>query len=134
LKSKNLIIFIIILLITFGIINKSFAAPLTAANVESVGFKSLDKPSGIDEADEDLNNSIKVFLDEYRGILAVLTGFGVLTSLLAFILNFIRLGAVAEKPVLRRKIAFNLLTDGILLTILGSFTLILTIFYSIIFG
>ena len=143
-KNKNnktlIILFLLnILVVVFTkpfFVHASVAGP-PYAYVSDGGYGAIYRDGGnpdIDEADENLNIAIKSFIDEYKTVLVVLMGFAILTSLLAFIVNFLRLGMVAERPVLRRKIVANLLTNGILLALLGGFTLILTIFYSIIFN
>lgn len=137
-KRRNKVVFFILFFIVVLInINPSFA--YTNGNpgkfYSDSGYIANyrdDNNSNISNADKNLNTAIKNFVDEYRELLVVLMAFGILTSLLAFIVNFVRLGAVAERPLLRKKIVANLLTDGILLALLGGFTLVLTIFYSII--
>lgn len=74
-----------------------------------------------------------VLLEEYRIILAYIAGFGALTSILTFIIHFIRLGAVGDNPQERRKVVHGMLISAICTALLGGITLILTLLYSIVF-
>ncbi|BBW98935.1 hypothetical protein GsuE55_37680 (plasmid) [Geobacillus subterraneus] len=70
---------------------------------------------------------------EYRIVLAYIAGFGALTSVLTFILHFIRLGAVADNPQERQKVIRGMLISAICTALLGGATLLLTLLYSIVF-
>lgn len=72
-------------------------------------------------------------MEEYRVILAYIAGFGALTSILTFIIHFIRLGAVGDNPQERRKVVYGMLISAICTALLGGITLILTLLYSIVF-
>lgn len=72
-------------------------------------------------------------MEEYRVILAYIAGFGALTSILTFIIHFIRLGSVGDNPQERRKVVHGMLISAICTALLGGITLVLTLLYSIVF-
>jgi len=79
------------------------------------------------------NEAWNAFMKEYRIVLASISGLGALTSILVFIIHFIKFGANADNPYQRREAIVNMLISAICTALLGGVTLILTLFYSIIF-
>lgn len=75
----------------------------------------------------------KLLMDEYRMVLAYIAGFGALTSILVFIIHFIELGSLPAHPIKRREKLMSMLVSGVCTALLGGMTLILTLFYAIIF-
>jgi hypothetical protein len=76
----------------------------------------------------------KAFMDEYRVILAAIAGIGALTSILVFIFHFIKLGTMPSHPIMRREVMNNMLVSAICTALLGGISLVLTIFYYIVFN
>ena len=72
-------------------------------------------------------------MEEYRVILAALAGIGALTSIMVFIFHFIKLGTMPSHPIQRREAMNNMLVSAITTALLGSITMILTIFYYTVF-
>lgn len=75
----------------------------------------------------------KAFMDEYRVILAAIAGIGALTSVLVFIFHFIKLGTMPSHPIQRREVMNNMLISAITTALLGGISLVLTLFYYIVF-
>ncbi|TCJ98273.1 UNVERIFIED_ORG: hypothetical protein BDK47_11859 [Anoxybacillus amylolyticus] len=80
-----------------------------------------------------LQKAWSALMSEYRIILAYIAGFGALTSILTFIVHFMRLGAAADNPQERQKIVRGMLISAICTALLGGVTLLLTLLYSIVF-
>ena len=76
----------------------------------------------------------KGFLDEYRIILAGISGIGALTAVLVFIFHMVQLGTMPSHPIKRRQVLGGLVTSGIATALLGGITTVLTLFYSIIWS
>lgn len=75
----------------------------------------------------------KELIDEYRVILAGIAGVGALTSVLVFIIHMINLASPTANPKHRRKCLNGIIISGICTALLGGITIILTLFYTIIF-
>jgi hypothetical protein len=84
-------------------------------------------------AKQTLESAFSDFLAEWRVALAGVSGFGALTSILVFIWHFIVMAHVPAHPKARREALLNMVWSGVCTALLGSLTLILTLFYSIIF-
>lgn len=108
---KRLIVFTLILLIGF-LINTEFA--YASGNGLGSGF----------------GKAFKSLFDEYKLHLAGFIGFGLVTSLLAFVVNFMRLGQYSDNPQKRSEVIKELITVGICTALLGSITVISGILYS----
>lgn len=76
----------------------------------------------------------KKFMDDYHFLVSIVAGVGALTSILVFIIHFIRLGSCPDIPYLRYKIMRDMLTSGVATALLGAITLVMGIFYHVIFG
>lgn len=79
-----------------------------------------------------LPDAWKELMNEYRFILAGISGIGALTSILIFIAHMIQLGGTGN-PQRRSNCIRNILISAICTALLGGMTLITTLFYSIIF-
>lgn len=77
---------------------------------------------------KDIGQAWSELVAEYRVIVAGITGFGAVTSVLIFIYHFIKLGAVADNPWERREVMKNILISGICTALLGGISLILVLF------
>lgn len=75
----------------------------------------------------------EAFMSEYRIILAGIAGLGALTSVLVFIVHFVKLGTMPSHPIQRREALTNMVISGVCTALLGGITLVLTLFYHIIF-
>lgn len=75
----------------------------------------------------------KEFMDEYRMMLAYFSGFGVLTSILVGIILMLKLATMPNHPIQRRNCIAGIITSFICMSLLGGISLILTLFYTIIF-
>lgn len=75
----------------------------------------------------------KELIDEYRVILAGFSGIGALTSILVFVIHMIQLATMPTHPIKRRECIDGIMWSGICTMLLGGMTLVLTLFYSIIF-
>lgn len=82
---------------------------------------------------DEFSDAWEAFMVEYRIILAGFAGVGAVTSILVFIYHFIKLGTMPSHPILRREVMSNMLISGICTALLGGITLILTLFYGIMF-
>lgn len=71
-------------------------------------------------------------LARYRFAIVGVSGVGALSMILVFILNFIRLGSTSHAPNERSKIISALIYSGIASAGLGSVTLIVGLFYSLL--
>ena len=61
------------------------------------------------------------FIDEYNVLLSGVWGFFMASSVLIFIIHFIKLGQWSHYPMVREKIMNDLMVTGICTAILGSF-------------
>lgn len=109
---KRLVVFTIMLFIGF-IMNTEFAY----ASGNGLG--------------SEFGSAFKALFDEYKLHLAGFIGFGLATSLLAFVVNFIRLGNYSDNPQKRSEVVKELIAVGICTALLGSVTVIGGILYSI---
>lgn len=109
---KRLAMFTLVLLSAF-IINTEFAY----ASTNSLG-------SGFGKA-------FKSLFNEYKMHLAGFIGFGLTTSILAFVVNFIRLGKYSDNPHKRAEVIKELITVGICTGLLSSVTIVAGILYGI---
>ena len=101
------------------------------ANMPSItvqGGKINIKPIEPKSANEFFNSS----LSEYREIIVFLSGIGTICMILFFILNFIKLGSSQGNPQVRQKAVVGLIVSGIATACLGSVTLIVGMFYSML--
>ena len=64
------------------------------------------------------------FLEEYNILLSGVWGFFMTSSVLIFIVHFIKLGRFSGQPVMRQKIMNDLLVTGVCTALLGSFGLV----------
>ena len=60
-----------------------------------------------------LQQAFTAFVSEYSLLLSVVSGFGILTGILAFIVLFMRIGANGDNPQERAKAAKELIVVGI---------------------
>lgn len=79
----------------------------------------------------ELNAGLKTFLTEYRVVVTAIVAIGVMTGLLAFIWLLMKLAAVADQPQARAEILKELAAVGVVTALLGSFSLLVGIYYSI---
>lgn len=93
-------------------------------------FKQLNREHS---ANTRLPNAWQAIIDEYRVILAGISGMGLLTAILVFIINMVKLGNAPNHPKQRREFMLNIVACLVTTALLGATTLILTIFYSVIF-
>lgn len=73
----------------------------------------------------------KELLGEYRILLAGISGLGVLTSILVFIIHAMQLASNSDNPAKRSYCIRGIAISGIVTALLGGLTLVLTIFYGI---
>lgn len=73
-------------------------------------------------------------IDEYNVIISGFIGLSVLTSLLIFIIHFMRLGAIGNNPGNRSKVIQDLMVTGITTALLGAIGTIYAILYYTSFG
>lgn len=76
----------------------------------------------------------KVLIEEYRVIIAAVSGIGALTAILVFIVHMIQLAGMPHHPILRRQVLTGLLISAICTALLGGISLIMTLFYGIVFN
>lgn len=74
------------------------------------------------------------FFKEYRVVMAYISGFGALTSILVFIHHFLQLGASGSNPAKRQEVLMNLLISSICTALLGGLTVLLTFYYTFFLG
>lgn len=80
----------------------------------------------------DLKKNFKAFATEYKVYLNISIAFGILTGVLAFIVNLIRLAKNADNPKERKKTLTELAVVGITTAMLGSFGLISALYFGIL--
>ncbi|MDF2879482.1 MAG: hypothetical protein K0R54_39 [Clostridiaceae bacterium] len=70
---------------------------------------------------------------ERRYIIAGISAFGALTSVLVFIYHMIQLASMPSHPIMRRRTITGILTSLICTALLGGVTLVSTLLFEIIF-
>lgn len=93
-------------------------------------FNHLNRQNTINSR---LPNAWQELMSEYRVILAGISGLGLLTAILTFIINMVKLGYAPNHQKVRREFMMNIIASLVTTALLGATTLILTIFYSVIF-
>ena len=81
-----------------------------------------------------LQQAFTAFVSEYSLLLSVVSGFGILTGILAFIVLFMRFGANGDNPQERAKAAKELIVVGISTGALGSVTFLTWMLYHVVLG
>ena len=81
-----------------------------------------------------LQQAFTAFVSEYSLLLSVVSGFGILTGILAFIVLFMRIGANGDNPQERAKAAKELIVVGISTGALGSVTFLTWMLYHDVLG
>lgn len=112
-KKKN--IFIILLLIIISI--------------SSVALATEDFEHEI--INEETIEAINDFKDEMSTISTYLIAFAAISSVLIFIIHFVRLGASHNHPIFRAKIIREMLVSGICTALIGAIGLIFKVYVSI---
>lgn len=105
-------------------------------SILSTMFFLLPKPVfavGIGKADPaQLKKGLVIFLGEYNIIIGAITGVAILTGLLAFIWLLMKLAAQGGNPKERGEILKQMGVVGITTALLGAFTFIVSVYYSVI--
>lgn len=83
---------------------------------------------------EQVAKALEPFLSEFNVHITALIAIGVLTSILSFIINFMKLGASGDKPEGRSMAIRNLLISGICVSVFGSIGFFVWFLFSIVFG
>lgn len=81
----------------------------------------------------DFDRAWEAFMSEWRLILAGISGFGALTSLLVFIIHFIKLASLPSHPIQRQEIFDKMLISAITTALLGGISLVLVLYFGIFF-
>lgn len=80
---------------------------------------------------EGFSEAWTALFNEYKLQIAGFIGFGLMTSVLAFVINFLKLGQSATNPQQRSHILKELIAIGITTALLGSVGLVMAIFYNL---
>lgn len=83
-----------------------------------------------DKTDGRLNAAMDKFNENAHFVYTFLTGFGCLTSLLVFIIIFMRITWLPEHATQRRKAMEDIVTAGVAVILLGGFWLVIGVFQS----
>ena len=81
-----------------------------------------------------LQQAFTAFVSEYSLLLSVVSGFGILTGILAFIVLFMRIGANGDNPQERAKAAKELIVVVISTSAVGSVTFLTWMLYHVVLG
>mgnify|MGYP003294007733 CR=1 FL=1 len=84
-----------------------------------------------DPTGQRLENAMIRFSDLAGEIFAILTGFGLLTSILVFVVIFMRLSWMPSHSYQRRQVMMEIATSGACVMLLGNMWLIMSLFQSI---
>ena len=88
--------------------------------VTNVYAKSAGLPNYVKQ---EVTGKFAEFIDEYNILLSGMWGFFMTSSVLIFIIHFIKLGKFSDNPFARKKIMNDMLITGICTALLGSFGL-----------
>ncbi|HCL4480240.1 TPA: hypothetical protein N2D99_002328 [Clostridium botulinum] len=74
-------------------------------------------------------NAMNSFISEYKIHIMGFLGFGIMTGVLAFIVQFMKLGAYSSNPNMRAHIIKEMIIVGITTALLGALPLLVMLFY-----
>jgi hypothetical protein len=79
----------------------------------------------------EVNKAIMEYKDEIKVIANILIGFSAVTSVLIFIIHFLRLGGLHSRPHKRKEVIKDLMVSGMCTAAIGGFGLLFRIYLSI---
>lgn len=78
----------------------------------------------------DVDTAFAELAGEFDVIIAGILGTATLTSLLAFIIHFVKLATMPSHPIKRREVFMGIIWSGIILMLIGGVDIIVAVIYS----
>ena len=129
-KIKKMIASILIVFTIFGSSSLAMSTVADAVSIPKITVSGGTVSGGLGTTNK--GNILEKILDEYRDIVAFISGIGLVSMIMFFIFNFIELGNSKGNPQARQKAIVGLITSGIATAGLGAVFLIAQLFYNMI--